>query len=431
MKKMKLFKGISALTLSAMLTLGMGINTFADNEATLTDGVFGDNTGNLVNEKLTIEKEITAYNPTAATINAPTISYAYTISAGSADKKITDNDGVVALTKAGVGEPSITSTVSWDTTETLTASSTGAANKKDITIDFSGVTFTGAGVYRYVITESLVSDYSYDNTGVTKGTKGEIRCLDVYVKDSDDGTKTGADAYDVYGYALFMNDNDINGTAGGDNTVTAAAKTTGFVADGTTDLTADSYYTYNVTVSKTLVNDNAMRSHQFPFTVTFENSDITKNIDIIGTVTGTATEADPAAGAITSLTAEPKIADGGTAVFTGIPVGTKVTVSEKNDVPGTTYKSEGVITTKETNDIDAAEKAIAPDAVSNSAVINSTAKNTIAANDKTVAFTNTFDLISPTGVIFRVAPYAALLGGAFFIVLLYLNRRKKEQTDLF
>ena len=52
------------------------------------------------------------------------------------------------------------------------------------TVDFSGVTFTEPGVYRYVITEQETTGakaVSYDTQAQTPGSK--VRYLDVYVED--------------------------------------------------------------------------------------------------------------------------------------------------------------------------------------------------------------------------------------------------------
>lgn len=408
---------------------------FADGEATLgTNGIVGDDTGTALNKSVIIYKELTGYNPNGSTVNAPNITWNYSIGAGTgtAGVTITDKDGVVANTKAGVGTPTITSSVSWTSGETIATaaggSHSGTNNQKPITINFSNVTFDAAGVYRYVITESLAEGFTYATSGVTDGTITDTRYLDVYVRDAQ-GTETGRQ---IYGYVLFQNvptTHTANSTT--DSDVTAAVKTTGFVSDtgtdGSTTLSADSYYTYDVTISKTLENDSAMNSNQFPFNVTFANGTITKNIDIIGTATGTATAADVANGAITSVIVTPNIANGGTAVYTGIPVGTTVTVYETNNVTGTTYSSKATITTSGVGDTAAAAKVIAPSAVSNNAIIASTSADKAVTVNKLIAFTNTLELISPTGYVSRIAPYALILVGG--IVLLIISKKRKHREE--
>ena len=423
---MKNLKKILAVVLVVMMTAALSAAIFAEPAALNDKGIVGDDSGAALDKSVVIYKEMTAYNPNGSTVNAPNITYNYVITAGAADAVITDKDGVVVTTKAGVGNPSITSSVAWTSAETVETAADGAHNQKPITIDFSGVTFDAAGVYRYVITESLAEGFTYATSGVTDGTITATRYLDVYVRDA----QTGETGRQIYGYVLFAEIADphtANSTT--DSDVTAAEKTTGFVPDvgpdGTTQQSADSYYTYDVTITKTLTGDNAMNDHQFPFTVQFENGTITKNIDIIGTAAGTATAADVADGAITDVTVNPKIANGGSAVYTGIPVGTKVTVYETNDVTGATYKSSAVVTTAETGDTAAAEKNIAPTQSSNSAIVDSTAANTAASGNKTVAFTNVYELISPTGVIVRIAPFALILLAG--VVLFVLVRRRKVE----
>lgn len=433
---MKMKKRISALVLVIMMIAVVGA-AFADGEATLgANGIVGDDSGTALNKTVIIYKELTGYNPNGSTVNAPNITWNYSIGAGTgtADVTITDKDGVMGKTKAGVGAPTITPSVSWTSAETIATaaagSHTGTNNQKPITISFSGVTFDVAGVYRYVITETLADGFSYNTSGVTDGTITNTRYLDVYVRDAQ-GSETERQ---IYGYVLFQSVPTAHtANSSSDSDVTAAVKTTGFVsdtgADGSTTISADSYYTYDVTISKTLVNDNAMSSNKFPFNVTFANTTITKNIDIIGTATGTATAADVANGTITSVTVTPSIANGGTVVYTGIPAGTTVTVYETNNVSGTTYSSAATITTSETGDTAAATKVIAPNVDSNNAIIASTAVNTAVTAEKTICFTNTLETISPTGYISRFAPYALLLIGGIVLLVIAMKRKNHKEDE--
>ena len=425
---------ISALVLVIMMIAVAG-SVFADGEAALeTNGIVGDNTGTALSKSVIIYKELTGYNPDGSTVNAPNITYNYSIAPGTSDITITDKDGVVANTKSGVGEPTITNAVSWTSTETIATAATGSHdgtnNLKPITINFTNVNFEAAGVYRYVITESLPDGFAYDTSGVTNGDITNTRYLDVYVRDARD-TETGRQ---IYGYVLFQNV-PANHTANSetDSDVTAAVKTTGFVSDtdanDSTTLSADSYYTYNVTITKTLVNDSAMNSNKFPFSVTFANRNITKSIDIIGTADGTAEAADVANGSITSVAVSPAIAHGGSVVYTGIPVGTTVTVHETNNVTGTTYSSVGAITTAETGDTAADTKVIAPSVVSNDAVVASTTAGTAVSASKTIAFTNTLEVISPTGIVLRVAPYLLMLAAGIALVVILLAKRRRHTDE--
>ena len=91
--------------------------------------------------------------------------------------------------------------------ETLTAAAAGAENNKNITVDFSSVTFESAGVYRYVITRAVTDD----NNAIVQDDND--RFLDVYVKENNDGT------FEIYGYVLHDTTEDIT---------TATEKSDGF-----------------------------------------------------------------------------------------------------------------------------------------------------------------------------------------------------------
>lgn len=415
MTKMKKF---GALLLALVLVLSLSAPAFAD-DTTLTNGVAGTNAGTALSKSVQIEKELVVYNQDEVTVAAPQITYTYTLTQGSADMLITDSDNVKALTKAGP-LPSVTTATVVYNNEDINAAAAGESNKKTFSFDFSSVNFEAAGVYRYVITET--TDVEKAAAGITEGSISNVRYLDVYVRDAKDNES----GRQIYGYVLFSENNPINGMADAtENTVTNAVKTTGFVAsngpDGTTQLTADQYYTFNVTVSKTLVGDAAKNNNQFPFTVVLTAGGITQNVLLKKAVTGTATQADLTAGTL-SQTLEPTIAHNGSVKYIGIPCGTTVQVSETNNVVGTTYASVYSVD----NAASAGEKNIYTNEVSETAALNTTgdAADTVA---HTVAFTNTLVLISPTGVVLRIAPYALMLSAG--IVLFVLSRKRKAAEE--
>ena len=70
---------ISALVLVIMMIAVAG-SVFADGEAALgTNGIVGDNTGTALSKSVIIYKELTGYNPDGSTVNAPNITYNYSI----------------------------------------------------------------------------------------------------------------------------------------------------------------------------------------------------------------------------------------------------------------------------------------------------------------------------------------------------------------
>jgi len=373
-----------------------------------------------VETTITLFKGLKVYNPDEAEIQAPNISYDYEIKAGDAGMQITDDQGVSVKTKAGITTNlTIISEAAWTDADTITASPTGFENLKKITIDFSNVDFSGegngAGVYRYVI-EETVTPGTPAAAGVIDGGISNIRYLDVYVKDGD----TAGD-YVIYGYVCFEKNEDIddtNGTASAD-----VVKTKGFVDASSTaaNLTGDSYYTYNVTVGKTLVNDNANITNQFPFTVTFTNGTITKNINLISKNDGTVTLNEIASAPINGLESKPTIANGGTVKYVGIPCGTTVEVYETNNVQTSAYKAKC-----DDADTVAAEKLINFEGNSYTASVTTTADQTGDGAVKKVTFVNTLELISPTGVALAVLPFVILLGFGVGFMVVSTTKRKED-----
>ena len=413
---MKNLKKLGALLLALTLILSLGATAFAENVP--ASGIISSTT----DTSIVIKKEITAFNPTGSTVNAPSITYSYTIAPGEAGKTITDSADVSATTVAGPSGATITESITWNAetaADQMATAADGEANTKDITVSFSGVTFPAAGVYRYVITETA----TYTNTGVVDG-GDHTRYLDVYVKNSENEGE-----FEIYGYVCFKNNNNIDGSddAAEADQVAKAVKTVGFVAntDEQDTLTTDKYYTYNLTVGKTLVDDAGMNNHQFPFGIAFTGSE-TGVLPIISGNAGTKPTWETK-GAMSSFDttvdgATLKIANGQTVTITGIPVGTSVTINEKNDVTGTTYTS-----VSDGADTDAAAKLIATGVSSNDATVAVQAADGTAEN-KTVTFTNTLALISPTGVVLRVAPYVLMLAAGIVLFVLSRKRRSREEV---
>ncbi len=443
-----------ALIISMVMLLAIGGTVMADDaDMSGEGGVIGEfttaDTATAQETTLKIYKEITAYNPETCTVNAPAITFSYTISHSSdlAGKGIWDAEShhdpaanVYATTKEGVGTPTITGTAAGvlalvPGTDTLDASVNGTANRFPLTIDFSGVDFTtapgtGAGVYRYQINETT-TEATKNASGIKEGEEANTLYIDIYVNG----------AGDIYGYVLFTTNDAIDARADDDAGAAAAVgKTEGFVGskdDGaaysaTETSTADKYYTFNLDVEKEVVGDAYTQNnhHEFPFTITLANTTVTANVLPIMTVgqyaTQTALTAAPIAG-----TWSPTIGHGGKITYVGIPTGTTVTIKETNDVTGVTYESHS------TNaDTDAATKDIATNVDSNIATVNCDATALTAATEnhttsasKQVTFTNTMKLISPTGIIIRSAPYLLLFATGAVLFVLIRRGKKKENAE--
>ncbi|MCR4702826.1 MAG: hypothetical protein K5665_04070 [Saccharofermentans sp.] len=434
-----ILRKVTSICIATVMVAAMGLTSLAT-ELNGTGGKVGDNDpATALDNYIVIYKEITAYNPDSSTVNAPNITYNYAIAPGTAGKIITDDttpDSVTAQTKAGpAAAVSLSaSSISWTNADTLTTSAGGTANTKTLQINVDPTAFSGPGVYRYVITETVGGGLTKAACGVIDGGISDTRYLDIYVRDPKTGEAAGLK---VYGYVLFQNDNDINAKAAATaaDAEAKAGKTEGFVAttdpaDTTNTLTADAYYTYNLKVGKTLVNDSGNTANQFPFTVTFTNGTITQNIDLISDVSDSskATLAEVAAATITSLATTPTIADGAYVTYTGIPCGTAVTIYETNNVATAAYTSVGEITVgKLTGDADAASKLINVNVASNNVEIVAGAADA-AGTSREVTFTNTFALISPTGVAMAVLPFVIMLVFGLGFMAVATKKKADEQA---
>lgn len=460
---MKKLRKIGAIILAVTMLAVCATAWAAD--ATLSNGVYGAfspaDTLAATTKTVKIVKELISDNSGDLAVFAPTLTYEYEITAGSADKAINDATSahnpatsVATETKAGIVE-------GLDYTEEIILSPTGTnstlaegSNTWDIVIDFSGVVFSGYGVYRYVITEkpageTAASDIAdaYTAAGVTGANGSHIRYLDVYVKPSTDfvplsDTKTAyvAGDWDIYGYVCFANDNDIDGTDS--DSVTAAGKTNGFVSadtdgDGENDILPDTYYTYNLTVSKTLTGDNYSNSHEFPVHIDFTNADVTAGTMLDAVVTAPATDYTHTAVAASSLDGLAKIANGGSIKYVGIPCGTQVDVYETNDVSGATYATTLTVddTAGGTKNITSTSTPSAFAAYSEQAynslqgTIDTTAADTADTVEHTIAIANVMRLISPTGLVVRYAPYGLILLGGITLLVIAMKRKGHKEEE--
>jgi hypothetical protein len=452
------------------LVLSMNLVSFANED--LADGEIGGfNPGHVddpqaMEKVINIKKEITAFNPDESLIYGPEIVYTYTVAAASGTELVTITDETAdhasGLATTVTVLPGITTgltvtgtaanEIAWTNADILDASAAGTANYKNLEVSFANVVFTQPGVYRYKISEAVDE---YETSGVTNGDINAVRYLDVYVMRSSSYTDGSTAAqWVIYGY-VCLEDGTSNVTPGTD-------KTDGFVSnpdpnnDGNhdDDVTADEYHTYNLTVGKTLSGDPTMNNHQFPFDIAWTNDTLKSSetfqfavkingnatvahTDNVATTsvngTSVAAAALPKVGADDAVTTagkdgNPTIANAATVKYIGIPMNTKATITETNNVVGTTY------TTTATDD----SAAVAFAAASTAELSGDKTKATMDPSDTAVdaqdafhtddvnavvQFTNTLAIISPTGIAFRVAPYALILAAGIVLLVLGMRRR--------
>lgn len=345
--------------------------------------------------------------------NVPNASFTYTIEPGTA--KTYSVEGKKFEVLAGVGTPSMTdedTTIDgyqlvFKPTDTLnTTLQTGDqvkdfdANKqgyakKTSTVDFSGVTFTEPGIYRYVITETGT------NQAVTNDTNDK-RYLDVYVTDDNGELK-------VSGYILHATDSEVGmGDSQGSDGKQTDNKSQGFT---------NTYDTSNLTFKKEVSGNQASHDKYFEFTVEIKDAvpGTVYNVDITGaTATSGGNAATIAANAnkanVTQLTvgADGKVTQkfylqhGQYITIQGIAKDSTYTVTENKE----DYKSEAAVVEG----------------------YKDPTTGIVVSTDLNTSYLNTREGTIPTGVIMTVAPFAAvtLLGG-FGIAKLSMKKRRDDE----
>ena len=137
---MKLRK-IGALVTAAVMMLTMSSVAFA-----------AGTTPNLTTTNTTVTFHDTFTNEDGdKAVNLPDATFSYSIQAGAAVAATETNPAI----SAGIGAPTITAEAAHAATAQGTTEDT-----KDVTVDFSGVTFAQPGIYRYVI--SVAQDENND-----------------------------------------------------------------------------------------------------------------------------------------------------------------------------------------------------------------------------------------------------------------------------
>lgn len=346
--------------------------------------------------------------------NIPAISFNFTVAPGTAVAATSSTPAVLA----GVGTPSIATVTFTDgqaTSTTAPSDLTLASGKKfavqTATVDFSRVTFTEPGVYRYVITEqetARAKAVTYDTQAQTAGSK--VRYLDVYViDDENDG-----DALTVSSYVMHET-TDVVPNADSDRK-----------ADDKSSSYVNEIATKDLEFGKEVTGNQGSKDKYFKFTLNITNAQAstTYSIDQTDSVYDTspiktdATKYDQDdlsnptsfktdnAGAATVTF---YLQDGQYIKIPGLPEGYGYTLTEDAEDYASTASISG---------------EISRDGTAYSA--NTTGSNVTA--DVKAGFTNERQGIIPTGVLLTIAPFAIglLLFGALAVFLIARKKRRSE-----
>ena len=277
---------------------------------------------------------------------------------------------------------------------------------KNLTVDFTGVTFPAPGIYRYVITET--------NGGSSGITYDDSRTLDVYVQykknsETGEGQPVYTDELEVAYYVLQ------DGTAGNPNTATDAEN--GTKSDGFTN----TYTTHNLTLKKEVEGNQGDQNKYFKFTVkisgAIEGNKYTVNLDhatetaitLPGQTTHT-NSAELTVGTGGTVTAEYYLKNDEYIVIQGLTSDTQYKITEDS------YKDDGYLTTYKVNNGQVQSASSTPE------------ETAVGDGDVSVTFTNTKNGTVPTGILLETAPYLIL--GAVVVaglVVLFATRRRRTR----
>lgn len=369
--------------------------------------------------------------------SVPNATFSFTITPGAAISADT-SDNTVMQVLPGVGSPTVSSVTfaPGDTTATAAGSNIdvartnvqrgGAAGDavqldagekyatKVATVDFSGVSFTEPGIYRYIITET--ANAAHAAAGIIHDTDVD-RVLDVYVTDNGSGVLV------VSQYVLHTEVGDvaIGGNMGSDDVAAA-----GDPLDDKTDGFTNEYTSKDLKVSKEVSGNQASRDKYFELTVTVSgiadedvyvvsiaddadattndgNADATSGSNA-ATIAANAGKSNPVQVTGAQLKAGQKfyLQHGQSVVIRGLAPDATYTVTENAE----DYKSE-VMAGK-----------------TNSGVIG-----TVAGNNKMAeaGFRNVRDGVVPTGIAMSASTGLLLVGGSLGWFIIGAKRRKEEE----
>ena len=394
---------MAAIMLAGVMTLGMTGNVFAD------DSVSGS-TNLEASNSVSIKKAITVSNFDNYTYE-PNITYTYTLKGATGGGTVSDGTTTVTF-KAGSAsylsqESSAEQKAVFSSANPVTE--TGEANaSRDLTWTFNPAAFPSAGVYRYEIAETETSAEPSSIGIVRSNDYDTSKYLDVYVKN-------GASGLEIYGYKLV---DDENGQV-----VSESAKGQGW----NTGDELESYTTYNLRITKKITGTGADLTAKFPFTVNLSgemsSANIADNSDAAISINeGSEGNAD-------SATVVRDLGNGEYIEIKGLPATVTYSISEANPTPDA-YKAN----------VTAVEGTTAVEVTANDGANLAAGSGVFqvaegaSVNDSTAAIaievTNSLEIISPTGVVMRFAPYLFILGASIFLIMFSRRRGEEEEEEI-
>ena len=374
----KMFKKVLAVVAAGAMTMGMAMPTFAADEGKTTEAW--------------ITK---TYNTEVG--KAETFSFTATQKTG---------DGLIGTT-ANVTMPKIS----------FEASETGSTSKRG---QITFPTYPEAGKYEYTVKETQTADPAVVNGEHEKMIMSQAEyTMDVYVTDGATGTeisnivvnKVKDDAGQTATGKVDIGNTDTN-TFNFTNTYVQEAGT------GTDPINpGPDYTTYgSLDVSKIIKTDaadTADTNKEFEFTANFTFPNGTD-----GTTLGAKATIGDSTTSITGTSHTFNLKHGQNVKFTGLPVGTKISVTE-SATPNYKGSAEVVIN-------NGTKEAVAETKYNEALTVSD---KTLGQNKNTVDVTNTYNYVPATGIIMNTLPYVLMIAlcGVALIAFVGFKRRRLQK----
>lgn len=430
---MKTLKKIEAIIIAIMMIAMVGI-ALADN------GTFGDKTNpsenkgtwTLNTEKYTTGITTTTFNvhfeTTGSNPSRPKTKFSYSISNGIAVSATGTTPSIYSGSVASNGAVTFTSnsssTDAWDTVNSNTEIDT-------ISLSFDKTKFPHAGIYRFIITETALTNeqsaIGIEDGAVSGGHENNQLYLDVYVGNIQ---VQGSNELSVTAAVLLtsMDAPTLSDETGSVEhtleTATYSNKTDGFY---------NKYTAYNVIISKNVTGDAGDQAMFFPFKLTLGYTEPSTNNDTYTTICGQSVTVTPSTNsrvgssyAIGSSSGTANeytdiaIKHGGTVTITGLSKTAVIQLMETIDA------GEGYNITSSVSNMDSSAGITTSVHSESNYVTTGTVNGTPNA---TIAYTNNRESISPTGIVLRVIPYVLMLAAGVVLFLIFVAKRRKHTDE--
>lgn len=352
--------------------------------------------------------------------NIPEAEFSFTVSAGAPATPAAGEIEVYAgpnpekVVVGTAGKTAFTagqSTTPGADTDNITNSTAKKYAHNKVAVDFTQVSFSNPGIYRYLITETAQaagSAYTNDSEAV--------RTIDVYVQDNNG-------ALEVQGYVMYKGN------------VTYAPKMNATLPTGIekSNNYINEYTTYDLTVGKEVKGNQGSKDKYFEFTVTLAGAEIKD--DNLYTIETANFDTNPVKTDSTKYTTMTQPADENSSsadgvqvkgstlktgmkvylkhdqyiIIDGIPKGTTYTVTEEAE----DYTSTGSSTTK---------------TVTYSTISATDSTNGTIDADKVTGFENEKGGVIPTGILLSATPWI-IVGLVVVAGIVFFAIRSKKKYD--